>query len=391
MAVEAASSAHLPLLLEPRDLVVHHVLIDSSHREAVDTNYDYHAYMGREGILKNVVSINLLSAVVPHRDNNVRTDANTIHLYEYYANEGNLERRVSATVAPGFYATVANFMLALRAALFNAVRDPPLASANDRPQYEVLLLENSHARIRVSPGASGAAISVMPLFDDDRRSVLYKLGYDARHPNFDAEAPALHATSAWISNRLVDISSTDYVDIDIPDLPSAGLKMTTQNRRIFARIPMTRNLDRNVHDLTERHVLRRHFHPINLEKVRIQLFDQYGQHFENNGADHSIDLEVICLAAPPPMPAVEPTHITAQVELVEATPKENELVIKEVDDAPLQQPLISVSGKRAVIKIAGASVGALGTAWYLKRKVKRAFAPKKPAYPAYAYASQVWN
>jgi len=123
----------------------------------------------------------------------------------------------------------------------------------------------------------------------------------------------------FTSERLVDISTTDYVDIDIVELPTAGLKMTTETRRVFARVPTVSNLARTVHDLTERNVLRRHFYPINLEKVTIRLFDQYGLPFENNNADHTLDLEVITMGAPPltvapslSPPTMEP--VVAQIE-----------------------------------------------------------------------------
>jgi len=326
------SSRQLPLLDEPKDLLVHHVLVDSAKRSPEDTNYAYTAYLGHEGIIKNVVAISLLSCVIPHGDSNVRSDANLIHLREYYPIEG-IWRYVTATVPPGYYATRENFRVAVLAALTQAVRAPPLLVAIDKPEYNLVYYENSTACIHlvdrhsstnqnpafIAFSKSGVPVAFLPVFGDDRRTVLYKLGFDTRHAYHSVEDDASFLRANFTSERLVDISTTDYVDIDIVELPTAGLKMTTETRRVFARVPTVSNLARTVHDLTERNVLRRHFYPINLEKVTIRLFDQYGLPFENNNADHTLDLEVITMGAPPltvapslSPPTMEP--VVAQIE-----------------------------------------------------------------------------
>lgn len=321
-----SSVRQLPFLDEPRDFVVHHVLIDSAKRAASEPNYAYTAYLGHEGILKNVVSVNLLSCVIPHSDSNVRADSNKIYLREYYHLEKRL-RRVTATVAPGYYATLANFRKAVIAALTTAVREPPLDNPLDKPEYNLIYFENSTAQIvmfernsanenkeLVSYNLNQMPVSFSLVMSDDRRSVLYKLGFDTKHPLHTPDDTNIGLYRAnFVSERLVDISTTDYVDIDIPELPTAGLKMTTETRRVFARVPTVSNLTRTVHDLTDRNVLRRQFHPMNIEKVTIRLFDQYGQVYENNNADHTMDLEIICLSAPPLMvapPLVQPLEMS---------------------------------------------------------------------------------
>lgn len=305
------ATSQLPMI-DLREHVVHHVLVDSSRRSASDSNNEYRTYLGKEGILKNIIGMSLLSAVIPHTDDNVRADANIVRMVEYYVQEGVI-RYTTCTVQPGFYASDANFRLAARVAFTVGTRSPPLYSPSDRPVYEVNMLENGHCQIRVGPGSTGKEVHIVPVFDDDKRSVLYKLGFDSAHPGsvpIDPDSIRSSAKASWISNRLVDISTTDYVDIDILELPSAALKLTGENRRVFARVPLTRNLSRTVRDVSDRSTLRRLFYPINLETITIRLTDQYGTPFHNNNADHTLDLEIICLG-PPPSPTTNPpyTHI----------------------------------------------------------------------------------
>lgn len=287
------------------EYTVHHVLVDSAHRDASQPNWEYTALLGNEGALKNVVAVSLLGCVIPHADSNIRADACQIYLREYYHMEG-IWRYVTASVMPGFYATLENYRAAIRSALARAERAPPLTSANDQPEYDLVYYENSHAALRItdkSPSTnaqpervatlkSGRLVSFAPVLDMDRRTPLYRLGFDARHELHGASD--IDATRAlFVSNRLVDISTTDYVDIDIPELPDAALKMTTQTRRVFARVPTARSGSRTVHDLTDRNVIRRHFFPVQMWRVTVRLFDQYGQPFANNDADHTLDLEVV--------------------------------------------------------------------------------------------------
>lgn len=289
------------------EYTVHHVLIDSAHRDASQPNWEYTALLGNEGALKNVVSISLLSCVIPQADSNVRADACQIYIREYYHDE-DIWRYVTASVAPGYYSTHENYRTAIRAALARAERAPPLSSANDRPEYDLIYYENSHVALRMNDRSpttnpqptmmatskSGVRVSFALVFDVDRRAPLYRLGFDARHELHTTDTTDITTTRAlFVSNRLIDISTTDYVDIDIPELPDAALKMTTHSRRVFARIPTARNASRTIYDLNDRNVIRRHFFPMRLEQVTVRIYDQYGFPFKNNDADHTLDLEIV--------------------------------------------------------------------------------------------------
>jgi hypothetical protein len=369
------------------EYTVHHVLIDSAHRDASQPNWAYTAFLGNEGALKNVVSISLLSCVIPQADSNVRADACQMYLREYYHQEG-IWRYVTASVVPGYYATLENYRVAVRGALARAQRAPPLLSANDQPEYDLVYYENSHAALRIndkSPSTnpqptlmatsrSGALVSFALVFDVDRRTPLYRLGFDTRHELHTTDASDVAATRAlFVSNRLVDISTTDYVDIDIPELPDAALKMTTNTRRVFARVPTARNASRTVYDLNDRNVIRRHFFPMRLAYVTVRVYDQYGLPFHNNDAEHTLDLEVVTAhrtlprelrwapaeaeedeeeAPPPPPPPSQPPAAAA--------------------DAPPAVPLFDRHTTLAVAAGGGAAAVlaalALAAAWYRRRR-----------------------
>lgn len=379
------------------EYTVHHVLIDSAHRDASQPNWEYTAFLGNEGALKNVVSISLLSCVIPQADSNVRADACQMYIREYYHLEG-IWRYVTASVVPGFYATLENYRVAVRAALARAQRDPPLLSANDQPEYDLIYYENSRAALRIndkSPSTnpnpqptlmatsrSGALVSFALVFDVDRRTPLYRLGFDTRHELHTTDTSDVAATRAlFVSNRLVDISTTDYVDIDIPELPDAALKMTTHTRRVFARVPTARNASRTVYDLNDRNVIRRHFFPMHLAQVTVRVYDQYGVPFHNNDAEHTLDLEVVTVnrALPRELRWDPPSSASAGTRVAEADDDDEPAPAAAAADAPPPPPPLPVTpmlDRHTALAAAGGGAAALAAtalavAWYRRRRAVR--------------------
>lgn len=78
------TSAYQLPFIDPRNLDVSHVLIDSSTRSSSETNYAYTAAIANEGLMREIVSVSLLSAIIPMNEDNVHQDAPQIYLYEHY-------------------------------------------------------------------------------------------------------------------------------------------------------------------------------------------------------------------------------------------------------------------------------------------------------------------
>lgn len=383
------TTQHLPLLDVPRGLVVHHVLVDSSARGEGQSNYEYVAYLGREGIIKNVVSVNLLNCLIPQNDTNVREDSNQLYVREFYHDEQTW-RYATASVLPGFYASSQSFCSAVKLALSQANRMPELQNAADAPEYDISVMENSQTVMHIvdrSSGASefvsytqsGARVSFALVLDGDRRAILYKLGFDRAHPLYADGDNTLLARSRFTSNRLVDISTTDFVDIDIPEIPSVGLKMTTITRRLFARVPTART--RSTYVVPDRGMTRQHFHPINLEKITLRLYDQYGLPYENNNSDHTIELEVVSLGTATNSFAAANSFVprTLYVDRREAHTVETEQQQQAAVDAPPPSssgPIIHIPKINAHVALA--VFGTLGTIVIAYRAL-RIFSGKKPS------------
>jgi len=88
--------------------------------------------------------------------------------------------------------------------------------------------------------------------------------------------------------------SIHFVDVVIPEIPSIACKFNSSGKNIIERIPLnypngSLSLYRTPdHDFQTKN----YFYPIKLSSLTIQLYDDYGNLYDNSDADHYLEFEI---------------------------------------------------------------------------------------------------
>jgi len=97
------------------------------------------------------------------------------------------------------------------------------------------------------------------------------------------------------SNRLLDVSS-HFVDLVIPEIPSAVCKRNSSGRDIIERIQLRAGHGEYLHYRTaEADLAPVYFNPMKLHRINIQLWAQNNELYDTNNSDVSFEFEITML------------------------------------------------------------------------------------------------
>jgi len=127
------------------------------------------------------------------------------------------------------------------------------------------------------------------------RNIIYESNYDA-----SGNSPKI----TYISESILNLAGTPYIYVAVEDYqPSVNdtvvgiFSDSLLSKRILARIPVNASSNNVIYDDVNRdnYKSREYFGPVNIERIKISLLDQYGNLLELNDIDYSLSIEFTML------------------------------------------------------------------------------------------------
>ena len=311
-----------------------HMLIDSRHRRPKDSSDNYRIFFGvREEenatfgeIIRNVVSVNVISAEIPRTADNIIADRNTLTVNV-------LGSDYAVTVTRGLYLSETAINTALMDAL-NTITDSSGnalvdASGND-VQFDVE--QTTQNRLRVYCSHTFNIVVGATDQNNLELTLAFQLGFATASATAapvmsnDDAGPVDSSTFPFMieSLRFTNLMPRPYVDISIPEIPRIGTKLTNNNAsRVLARVPLGNVPGGSQHyEPTATQLIHSRFHPITLTHMTIQLTGSDGLPYDSRDTPHTLSIEVKYLADPIVKPPPKPVPQTPSDIVVVETEKE---------------------------------------------------------------------
>lgn len=287
-----------------------HLLVDSRHRRPQDRSDNYRIFFGVRQeenstfgeIIRNVVSVNVISAEIPRTADNIIDGRNVLAVNV-------LGSQYVVSVTRGLYLSETAINTALMDA-FNAIVDSngnPLADASGNMiQFDVE--QTTQNRLRVY--CSHAFNIVVNAADQNNveLTLAFQLGFvtasatAAPTVQNDNAGPVDNTTFPFMveSLRFTNLMPRPYVDISIPEIPRIGTKLTNNNaNRVLARVPLGNVPGGSQHyEPTAAQLIHSKFHPITLTHLTIQLLGSDGLPYDSRDTPHTLSIEIKYLADP---------------------------------------------------------------------------------------------
>ena len=126
------------------------------------------------------------------------------------------------------------------------------------------------------------------------RNMKYNSGYNAAEDN----------KITYISESVLNIAGTPYVYVAVEDYQASGndtvigvFSDSLLSKKILAKVPINAASNSIIYDDVNRETYksREYFGPVNIERMKISLLDQYGNLLELNDIDFSLSIEITML------------------------------------------------------------------------------------------------
>ena len=132
---------------------------------------------------------------------------------------------------------------------------------------------------------------------DTSNTILFLWDSSTGHPNrlFGAgnQDETIYQVKPYTFENVVD-HSIHFVDLVIPEIPYIACKQNMLGKKIIDRIPLDESSGNLVHYSTYSDNI--YFHPINLSKITIQLYeDSNGLFYDCQNNDNSFEFEITML------------------------------------------------------------------------------------------------
>lgn len=293
--------------VQKRGIKTMHLLVDSHQRVNFEatSNYNYEVEFGANHVftqgngmmLRNVIGIDVLQAHFPNTALNITEDNGKFGLKVKDA-QGAVHD-VSIQCTPGTYDTISTYTTRVVQDMKDSINryvalhdtDPPNHLVTQTADLNIRVNETAGKRVEMNMGYSGVTFKIV-FPERTYTSVLQALGFDRFNPD------NVDFSSKKSSNIRPDFGSTKYVDIVLPQLPSEACAHTSDNRLVLSRIPVL-NYQGLVHWNNPEHaLLNATFSPININRLRVQIYDSNGHFFDNLNHRHMITFRVKCLKNP---------------------------------------------------------------------------------------------
>lgn len=285
-----------------------HLLIDSRHRRNKDTNSNYRVFFGvrdEDGTtigetIKNVISINVISAEIPRTADNIIDGRNFLRIELLGATH-------TVTVACGLYLTETAITTAIVDALNNLRgSDGSLLTDADLQPVHFDVDQTSQNRMRIY--CSHEFSVIVDDGSDVEKCLAYQLGFvtvsasPAEAVANDDTGPVDSGTFPYMLEalRFTNLMPRPYVDVSIPEVPRIGTKLTNNTgSRVVARIPLGSMPGGSQHyEPHTAQLIRSTFNPITLTSLTIQLSGSDGVPYDSRDTPHTLSLELLYLADP---------------------------------------------------------------------------------------------
>ena len=371
-----------------------HILIDSDHRPAGSSVYDYRVYFGfhnqqvqsQSERIRNVTSINCISAEIPRTADNIIDGRN--HFYIRMESSAQIYRQnpldgsttATVTLTSGLYYTEADIITELNNQLQALNVTDGQANDSSYSHFTAEITPQNRLRIYCQNQASGphgfeilATTDTNATTDTIRKTLAYQLGLVTGLQTSSKASPdpttGMVATSTYPNMieaaRFTNLMPRSYVDLVIPEIPFIGTKLTNSPRvgRVIARIPLGSTPGGSQHyEPTTSLVLDTQFHPVSLAHITVQLFGSDGEFYESRDTPHFICLQIAQLSDP-------------LIAHPKRQPREIVPIDLKVDPEVAERPLSFVDEHWWTI--AGVTAGAAATVLAIMR-LKSIFTPPQP-------------
>ena len=253
-----------------KDILKKNILIDTitlKDRDTVNTS-NYKINFGEDNYpdkFKNVIGFRLINAVIPNTFLRVNSNNKTIK-YHY-----NGDNTLSFSLDEGIYT-------------FESLGDHLTIKLSFLTGASVTYDTNTYKYNLTWTDSNNFGF----LWRSSNNSA-YKL-FGAQNKDFSSDMTSGDQTNFPNSAD----QSIHFVDVVVPEIPSIACKFNSSGKNIIERIPLNYpNGSLSLYTSPDHSVqTQNYFYPIKLASLTIQLYDDYGNLYDNSDADHYLEFEI---------------------------------------------------------------------------------------------------
>lgn len=254
-----------------KDILKKNILIDTitlKDRDTVNTS-NYKINFGEDNYpdkFKNVIGFRLINAVIPNTFSRVNSNNKTIK-YHY-----NGDNTLSFNLDEGIY-TFESLGDHLKIKLSTFLTGSSVTYDTNTYKYNLTWTDSNNFGF---------------LWKSSNNSA-YKL-FGARNKDFSSDMTSGDQTNFPNSAD----QSIHFVDVVVPEIPSIACKFNSSGKNIIERIPLNYpNGSLSLYRTPDHSVqTQNYFYPIKLASLTIQLYDDYGNLYDNSDADNYLEFEI---------------------------------------------------------------------------------------------------
>tara|TARA_Y100000768_G_scaffold387576_1_gene379359 strand:+ start:1362 stop:2333 length:972 start_codon:yes stop_codon:yes gene_type:complete len=255
------------------DIRCSRLLIDSSNHATTDKNnyivrFDESENHSTEGygVYKNVIGFRLISCGIPNRLKHVHSTNNTLSV-----TVGPKTQTIELDINTYTVATLITELKTKMDTAFSPNKFTITASAEG-----VLTIEET--------GTTNFSLNFLDSYNANS-SIFSLLGFGKK--NYSGE-------NTYTADNQVKLR-TPFIDVIIPEIPYMACKKNPHSKRIIERVSLASESNRYIFHSPEDYSETNYFTPINLDRITIQLFDEYNKIPYNAKDDNFFEFEIITM------------------------------------------------------------------------------------------------